>query len=210
MAFELEGWCPQPGRPVGRNGKLMRPDRARRRRSSGADFLIRIPCIVAHLVRACVCIQLHSSPRSAPPFLSTTAVFSSTASDDTDRGSRTWIQRRPSEHARSSNRASATTLPESGRSPSAVPFSTSASASAPRAVLSPVVPSAAVVVSDRTRSSPAPGGGRRRKIKPMPITGYDAGAIEEYYNGRPLQVGWRLNSLGFPLLGTYILRVSTD
>jgi hypothetical protein len=37
----------------------------------------------------------------------------------------------------------------------------------------------------------------------MPITGYDAKAIEEYYDRRPLQVGWRLNSLGFPLLGWY-------
>jgi hypothetical protein len=44
---------------------------------------------------------------------------------------------------------------------------------------------------------------RRQKTKPMPVTGYDAGAIEEYYDMRPLEVGWRLNSLGFPLLGTY-------
>lgn len=43
--------------------------------------------------------------------------------------------------------------------------------------------------------------GSRRKTKPMPITGYDAKSIEEYYDRRPLQVGWRLNSLGFPLLG---------
>lgn len=42
----------------------------------------------------------------------------------------------------------------------------------------------------------------RQKTMPMPITGYDANAIEHYYDRRPLQVGWRLNSLGFPLLGT--------
>ena len=42
----------------------------------------------------------------------------------------------------------------------------------------------------------------RQKMKPMPITGYNAKKIEEYYDRRPLQVGWRLNSLGFPLLGT--------
>jgi predicted unusual protein kinase regulating ubiquinone biosynthesis (AarF/ABC1/UbiB family) len=37
----------------------------------------------------------------------------------------------------------------------------------------------------------------------MPITGYDAKAIEEYYDARPLQVGWRLNRLGLPLLAWY-------
>lgn len=42
---------------------------------------------------------------------------------------------------------------------------------------------------------------QRRKTKPLPVTGYDSTAIEELYDRRPLQVGWRLNSLGFPLLG---------
>lgn len=37
----------------------------------------------------------------------------------------------------------------------------------------------------------------------MPVEGYEAEAIEEYYDRRPLQVGWRLNSIGFPLLGWY-------
>ena len=37
----------------------------------------------------------------------------------------------------------------------------------------------------------------------MPLTGYDAKAIEAYYDIRPLQVGWRLNSLGLPLLAWY-------
>ncbi|CAB9520424.1 OF BC1 COMPLEX KINASE 3, chloroplastic [Seminavis robusta] len=45
---------------------------------------------------------------------------------------------------------------------------------------------------------------QRRKTKPMPVTGYDFKDIEETYDRRPLQVGWRLNSLGFPLLGWYI------
>lgn len=44
--------------------------------------------------------------------------------------------------------------------------------------------------------------GARKKTKPMPITGYDAVAIEEFYDRRPLEVAWRLNLLGFPLLGT--------
>jgi predicted unusual protein kinase regulating ubiquinone biosynthesis (AarF/ABC1/UbiB family) len=43
-----------------------------------------------------------------------------------------------------------------------------------------------------------------QKIQPLPIRGYDATAIETYYDHRPLQVGWRLNSLGFPLLGWYL------
>lgn len=44
---------------------------------------------------------------------------------------------------------------------------------------------------------------RREKMKAMPVTGYDARAIEEYYDMRPWEVGWRLNSLGFPLLSWY-------
>jgi len=40
-------------------------------------------------------------------------------------------------------------------------------------------------------------------MKPMPVTGYDAKAIEEYYDIRPLQVGYRLNAIGFPLLFWY-------
>ena len=51
-----------------------------------------------------------------------------------------------------------------------------------------------VDVNDRSRS--------RKKMKPMPVTGYNARAIEMHYDRRPLQVGWRLNSLGFPLLCT--------
>ena len=43
-----------------------------------------------------------------------------------------------------------------------------------------------------------------QKIQPLPIQGYNAESIEEYYDRRPLQVGWRLNSLGFPLLGWYM------
>lgn len=48
-----------------------------------------------------------------------------------------------------------------------------------------------------------PGQGRK-KMKPMPVTGYDAQSILNFYDRRPLQVGWRLNSLGFPLLGWYL------
>jgi len=43
----------------------------------------------------------------------------------------------------------------------------------------------------------------KQKMKPMPVTGYDGRAIEEYYDMRPLQVGWRLNTLGIPLLFWY-------
>jgi hypothetical protein len=44
----------------------------------------------------------------------------------------------------------------------------------------------------------------RKKMMPMPVTGYDAQSILDFYDRRPLQVGWRLNSLGFPLLGWYL------
>jgi hypothetical protein len=55
------------------------------------------------------------------------------------------------------------------------------------------------------RTSPRPIQKRRRrqKMKPMPILGYSARTILAYYDARPLEVGWRLNSLGFPLLGMY-------
>lgn len=45
---------------------------------------------------------------------------------------------------------------------------------------------------------------RQPKTKTMPVTGYDSRAIEEFYDMRPLQVAWRLNSVGFPLLGWYL------
>lgn len=35
------------------------------------------------------------------------------------------------------------------------------------------------------------------------VTEYDADAICDHYDMRPLQVGWRLNSLGLPMLGWY-------
>ena len=38
---------------------------------------------------------------------------------------------------------------------------------------------------------------------PMPILGYDGEAIMEYYDRRPLEVGWRLNSLGIPMVGSF-------
>jgi hypothetical protein len=58
----------------------------------------------------------------------------------------------------------------------------------------------------RRRLDDYPSGRRRQKTKPMPLTGYDAQAIDEYYDRRPLQIGWRLNSLSFPLLGTFCSR----
>lgn len=44
----------------------------------------------------------------------------------------------------------------------------------------------------------------RGKNKPKPIVGYNAERICNFYDRSPLVVGWRLNSLGFPLLGWYI------
>jgi len=65
-----------------------------------------------------------------------------------------------------------------------------------------------ILIDTSTVSSsdgPVPTGQRsRKKMKPMPVTGYDAQAILDFYDRRPLQVGWRLNSLGFPLLGWYL------
>ena len=44
-----------------------------------------------------------------------------------------------------------------------------------------------------------------KKKRPMPVVGYDAKKICEYYDRRPLVVGWRLNRLSLPLLGMYTL-----
>uniref|UniRef100_A0A7S4N5F6 ABC1 atypical kinase-like domain-containing protein n=1 Tax=Odontella aurita TaxID=265563 RepID=A0A7S4N5F6_9STRA len=44
----------------------------------------------------------------------------------------------------------------------------------------------------------------KRSVDLMPVTGYNADEICEHYDRRPLEVGWRLNSLSLPLLGWYI------
>lgn len=49
----------------------------------------------------------------------------------------------------------------------------------------------------------------RQKTKPMPVVGYDANVILEHYDRRPFQVGWRLNSLAFPLLGKHSKELET-
>jgi len=46
-------------------------------------------------------------------------------------------------------------------------------------------------------------------MEPMPVVGYNAEEICNYYDRSPLVVGWRLNSLSLPLLGWYI-RLLTD
>jgi predicted unusual protein kinase regulating ubiquinone biosynthesis (AarF/ABC1/UbiB family) len=43
-----------------------------------------------------------------------------------------------------------------------------------------------------------------KKMQPMPILGYDPELIMDFYDRRPLEVGWRLNSVGLPLLGWYL------
>lgn len=48
----------------------------------------------------------------------------------------------------------------------------------------------------------------KRKTKPMPIVGYDAKEICETYDRRPFQVGWRMNSVGLPLLGKPIVTLT--
>lgn len=53
--------------------------------------------------------------------------------------------------------------------------------------------------SPPTRTKPI----EKIKSKPMPITGYDANEICEFYDRRPFQVGWRMNAVGLPLLGWY-------
>jgi len=40
-----------------------------------------------------------------------------------------------------------------------------------------------------------------KKKRPMPMVGYNAKEICDYYDRRPLVVGWRLNGLSLPLLG---------
>jgi len=51
---------------------------------------------------------------------------------------------------------------------------------------------------------------RLKKKKPMPIVGYNAQDICNYYDRRPLVVGWRLNTLSFPLLGWYLGLLSDE
>jgi len=67
------------------------------------------------------------------------------------------------------------------------------------AASSPAMNRSGSVASQRTGNKRA-----MRNMKPMPVTGYNAENICEYYDRRPLEVGWRLNSLSLPLLGWYI------
>ena len=62
----------------------------------------------------------------------------------------------------------------------------------------------------KTASSPLVISNRRTntQLQPIPVTGYNAKEIAEYYDRRPLEVGWRLNSLSLPLLGWYIGLIS--
>ena len=53
----------------------------------------------------------------------------------------------------------------------------------------------------RQRPEPKQRGSMSKKTKPMPVVGYDADRIMDFYDRRPLQVGWRLNTVGLPLLG---------
>jgi hypothetical protein len=48
-----------------------------------------------------------------------------------------------------------------------------------------------------------------KKKRAMPVVGYIAEDICDYYDRRPLVVGWRLNKLGFPLLGKFCSGVLT-
>ena len=59
---------------------------------------------------------------------------------------------------------------------------------------------------EKAASSPLVISNRRTntQLQPIPVTGYNAKEIAEYYDRRPLEVGWRLNSLSLPLLGWYI------
>ena len=63
---------------------------------------------------------------------------------------------------------------------------------------------------EKTASSPLVISNRRTntQLQPIPVTGYNAKEIAEYYDRRPLEVGWRLNSLSLPLLGWYIGLIS--
>lgn len=60
------------------------------------------------------------------------------------------------------------------------------------------------IVAPEQQSRPSSKSRARRKTKPMPVTGYNSNEILDVYDRRPLQVGWRLNSLGLPLLGWYL------
>lgn len=119
---------------------------------------------------------------------------------DTSIGSTTTLSATTSSTARSIPPPSPTTT-----SQRPVPSSSSLSSSSilpnrPRLMSQP--PPQQRRLSTTSSSSSSTKRRRRQKMKPMPILGYNARTILAYYDARPLEVGWRLNSLGFPLLGT--------
>jgi len=136
--------------------------------------------------------RLRSWPTVSSPSLSTRLQAESTSSApqplflySRPEGPRTWVQKKHTA-------AASTTLSQpddiQARKGTGNGNNEKARASPPSTSISTVSPPA-----------------RRRKLEPLPITGYDAMAIEAKYDMRPLQVGWRLNSLGFPLLGKLLM-----
>jgi predicted unusual protein kinase regulating ubiquinone biosynthesis (AarF/ABC1/UbiB family) len=169
-----------------------------------AHIYFQLPCLLVLAVHVCRCFRLTPIPGNSAFFAHTThsQLLSSTAPDqEATSRSRTWVQRRSPDSFRRRTRSDSSALEPPGKK--GHPSGNTGYVS-PTTIDRPEPREATVVPSPVMEWSYSPLS-RRRKINPLPITGYDAAAIEDYYNGRPFQVGWRLNSLGFPLLGTRLL-----
>jgi len=63
---------------------------------------------------------------------------------------------------------------------------------------------AAAIVTTKTSLQQATSTANTIALSPIPLSGYDATDILDYYDRRPWEVTWRLNILGLPLLGWYL------
>ena len=137
--------------------------------------------------------SVFSTNRMASPVLQQSQRFASASEFFPPETRRTWTQRK-------SPRDTGNEPNHSSKQKTASTYISSNSRSHTERSKTPPTSSAS------TATTPAP---RRRRRSPslklLPVEGYNALAIEEYYDRRPLQVGWRLNSIGFPLLGKFIL-----
>lgn len=181
---QVESFCHQRRK---KTGSCVNSSFHRRRRRRACASLLHVPCFLL-VVRLGGCFQFGEKiVLSRKPTITSLEASSmdQPSRNSVTSSSRTWVQRK--DPGRTLNR-------NGSKAPASIAGPIRFSVPSPAPPLQGPPPMPATTTGN-------PQARRRRKIKPLPVTGYDAAAIEEFYDRRPLQVGWRLNSLGFPLLG---------
>ncbi|GKY92638.1 hypothetical protein MPSEU_000233900 [Mayamaea pseudoterrestris] len=122
----------------------------------------------------------HGRQLSLPPLFT---------SSDLNPASRTWSQKRPSLQTTELIQRTTPSIPHGTTLPARDNYL------GQRTISNPII---------NDSSSKAKPERRKLKTKAMPVTGYDPQTLENHYDRQPFKVGWRLNSIGFPLLAWYL------